>query len=551
MRPTKVFLLILAGLMIFSSVCIVPPVTATALTDSTPLKIAGSTFEDSVDPGTGKLAPSSTVSDVTLTYTKLRSENGNAYAHVPYQGTATGTSGSRGSGNYDRHIRMAHPAISYTSTEAFVIEADYRLHYVELTQGKGDDPGKIYCGYNYSGASNPTTQIQFQKISTLKNVGDTQPQTVNWGNVVTIDVKTGEIRDVTKADTAVPLKQNEWTRIRIVITLQTGNFSVYTNDIFYGTGKIGTGVGNYTIIENTLLLGKCNKQPGQYKTLCDEVVEKVDSSGVAYLAEKETTAVDDSEDITYVDIDNVLFRHVEQRKITLDGKEMLIPENSDLDLTPNGESMLFAVVNDGEKTYTTKESILQVHPGMRVDRYVISSFVTLPTAELRLGEPTGIRFVTVLKNAEIEHIINNTNGYTVKMGTIITQKEIVDLSFAFTREDLSVYGDEDTIYARNYADVPADPTKPYGEWLPVKGGVTGAYAYAGSIVNIKPQNASVPYVGRGYLEIYDDKGALVVSLYSDYEDNATSLTSLVEAYLASDSVSPALLSYLKNAAYLQ
>ena len=514
------------------------------------LAIVSATFENVVvDETTGVIQKGGDVNAAAHIYSAVREENGNKYIHVPYQGTAkagSGAWGTNGSGNFDKALQIAHSAIAHDKTETVVLEMDYRLHYVELTKGTGTEAGKIYSGYDYNGnLTQPLSQIQLQKVNAKEAADATATKDLSWADLVQINVATGEIKQVTKVDGAENIAQDTWTTIKLVITLKDGTFSVYTNDVLYGTGKISKGVSDYTIIANTLYVGKCNKMAGAYKTLCtpDQLKDAI---------EQQTTAVDNSENITYVDVDNVTFRYIEDRQISIDGSAQKVQETDIVDLTEEGKNLLFATITlDGKTTITTDTKIVPVN-GMKIQRYTVANFATLADEMLRVGAPTGIRFVSVV-DPDFTNLIYNDIGLTVKFGTIIAPAAAVEAAEEFTKAGLTTVDAEGNVTATNYLEVLGIAGKTFYD-RSIKDDIGENYAFAGSIANIKEANLEKKFVGRGFIEVYEGEGEdakLVASMYADVaeDEKGACISDLVFKFLdssKSDGIGPKFRAYLES-----
>ena len=494
------------------------------------LAIFSTTFDNVVtNETTGVIMAGGDLNTASHVYSAIREENGNKYAHIPYQGTSNSTGGgSAGSGNFDRAIKPAHPEISYEKTDVVVVEMDYRLHFVDLEKGTGADATKVYCGYEYTvNKQDPTSEVQFNWINSFKNAGDTEQTKTNWANLFQINVKTGAIKILSGekyAEGKQNIAQDTWTKIKMVFSLKDGSFSVYTNDVLYGTGACSVSGTNYTILANSLFVGKCNKNGGAYKTL--NTPEQIKD-----LKETVTTAVDNSENITYVDVDNVTFRYIEDRQISIDGTGKKVQETDIVDLTVEGQQLLFSTITlDGKTTVTTATEVVPVN-GMKIERYTISKFKTINEEMLRVGQPTGVRFVTVV-NPEFTELLFNELGLTIKFGTIIAPADAVKAAKEFTKEALTA---EDG--TAKYAEVLAFAGKTFYD-RSIKDEIGANYAYAGSIANIKEANLTTKFMGRGFIEVYEGEGEnmkLVASMYSeiDAEETGACISDLAWEYLDS------------------
>lgn len=240
---------------------------------------------------------------ITGAYDELILSNGekltNKYARIPFIGTATASTGSNGSGNYDKFLRVKNPKIAYNIQGGGVIlEAKYRPHFVELSK---DSEAANYCGYQYSGSSDaiPTVDAQF-----LKNIGGE----LKYISLYTINLKDGtlDFKSGTNVAGAQPLTLDKWNTIKVVIDLAAGTYATYVNGLIYANCRISDGTNTYTnmVFDGTeynpngmLLIAKCNKNTGTYLapslvsgrdySYCDvdDIVLK-DASGETILAEE-------------------------------------------------------------------------------------------------------------------------------------------------------------------------------------------------------------------------------------------------------------------------
>lgn len=118
-------------------------------------------------------------------------------------------------------------------------------------------------------------------------------------------------------------------------------------------------------------------------------------------------------------------------------------------------------------------------------------------ASIRLNEKNGIRFYTNVDKEKIASL--KADGYTVELGTLISPADLVtDGELTFDLE------------TNKYIDVKFTSSKYYSE--------TDFSGVVGSIVNIKEENISRDFVGRGYAKV--SKNGETEIYYADYVEGS-------------------------------
>lgn len=413
------------------------------------------------------------------------------YLHIPFQGMCKAgkwtADGSNYNGNADTSLTLNHREIS----KDVVLEMRYRPHFVDLAADK--------VGYEYSGEKqNPTVEVQFAKVK-HDAVGDAGTTETTYISLFKIDLATGALIDTvgTVIEGAEGLKNDEWNTVKVMIDVANGTYNTYVNGKLYATdGYISkdnkdSGLKNIVILENSLIVAKLNKNVGAYKQI-------------------EGTATDRSEDLSYIDVDDAVFRYKKLVNVTLNGLKASYKEGTKVDLTQEGSIFLFATI-DGKLTYDT---VFEPVEGMEiVANYISDSFTTYSEASLRKGNPSGIRFVTYVNITEISNLRKDTNIKDFHYGTLIAPKSYVDAAGAFTKEaldKLTKVGDTDITGAK-YLSVDA-ASKGYYDGIP---DVAGTMSYAGSLANIKAEHYDWEFTAIGFIEF--TLGEKTLTFYASYE----------------------------------
>ena len=150
---------------------------------------------------------------------------------------------------------------------------------------------------------------------------------------------------------------------------------------------------------------------------------------------------------------------------------------------------------------------------------------TLPSASVRLNDPTGLRFDTEIKKSTLDALLKADN-VTVKIGTLIAPTKYVKAAGAFTADALDTYKNEQGFAFDPYINVPFD-TNVY-KFLEE---TDTAYTFSGAVANLFESNYNLAYSAVGYLTI--TVGDLSVTFYSDYieQDHSRTIASVArEAY---------------------
>ncbi len=428
---------------------------------------------------------------------------GNKYLHIPFQGMCKASKwtsdGSNYNGNADTSLKLSHRAIS----KDVVLELRYRPHFVDLS---ADD-----AGYTYPGTKqNPTVEVQFEKVThdaykdkdgniVMGKDGKTPVTTTDYISLFQIDLSNGALVNTvgTVVEGAEGLKNDEWNTVKVMIDVANGTYNTYVNDKLYATngyiskGNTDAGLRNIVISENSLIVAKMNKNVGAYKQVEGENTYR-------------------GEDISYIDIDEAIFRYKKLLKVTLNGAAKAYKEGTKVDLKQDGSIFLFATVN-GKLTFDTEFEPIE---GMEiVASYISDSFRTYSEASIRKGNPSGIRFVTYIDITEMSVLRNDTNIKDFRYGTLIAPKSYVDAAGEFTMkalDKLEKVGDT-AITGAKYVTVNGT-AKGYYDGIPE---VANTMSYAGSLANIKADHYDWEFTAVGFIEF--KLGDQTMTFYATYE----------------------------------
>ena len=146
-----------------------------------------------------------------------------------------------------------------------------------------------------------------------------------------------------------------------------------------------------------------------------------------------------------------------------------------------------------------------------VDPYENIAGTTSVTAQLRIGNVNGIRFITNVNADKVAAA--ETAGYTVTFGTLIAPVDLVEGELSFESSD--------------YIDVVS------GGYFKYSSGVV-----AGSIVGIKTDNVARDFIARGYVKLTKDETTTVY--YATQPNEGRSLKTLSAAALTDEDLLPQL-----------
>ncbi len=451
------------------------------------------------------------------TYQAIKAEGegdaANQYIRIPFQGTALKSSGTNGTGNYDKAMTLKTPALSYTDTEKLVLSVDYRPHFYDLP--------KAEAGYEYDGekASAPTFEAQFAKVEAKHADGTRANET--YISLFKLNLQTGHLDMVgTLVENAAPLTMDQWNNIKIIMNLVTGTYDTYVNGDLYATeGYFAKGNDNsdwteINILADSLIIGKTNKNVGAYRN-------------------DETTPIGTSE-MSYVDVDDITLRYVKDINFTMNGMDRVIKEDQMLDLTKKDSELVLAIKKVGDKVEYITDLLVKPEEGMDIQTSYIRTLKTLAKAEFRLGTPDGVRFVSLaheedlrdLRFLDIYNEKSNPDGAIkeVKYGTIIAPADFLTEGEDFTMETLDAKG------TNGYVKVYATPNQEYKYDGKVSEGVT---VFAGSVTNIQEKNYTRDFIGRAFVEVILPDGSSIVH-YGAWTNNAANISDLAEAALGSN-----------------
>ncbi len=433
----------------------------------------------------------------------------NKYMHIPFQGKANpSTNEEKNSSNWDKSLKTKNPEI--LADGRYVIEIDYRPH----------------AGFAADG--NPTIEAQFEKLS-CKDAEGNEKTNGQYFSLFTINVKTGELKigahamDPVKVENAPTLTMDQWNTVKVIIDAEKGAMELYLNDELHTSAaavKVQYYSGGWQNYENAthlvlpadrLIVAKCNKQAAFYTE-------------------------DPTQDMYYIDVDNITLRYLKDVVFTLDGAETKLPEGSMVNLDRNNSDKLLAaaITVDGKTEYITDMKFMPKN-GMDIKTYWITSksFTTEAKAEFRMGTPSGIRFLSSIKQEELLALryvdlydAEKNPGTTlkeVKYGTIIAPADFLVEGEDFTKAVLDAKGTD------GYVEVLGIPREEYNF-----DGLKDKYiGIAGSLTNIKEENLDRDFIGRGFIELVMTDGTSIIQ-YADWTNNAANISKLAEDTLAAN-----------------
>ena len=180
--------------------------------------------------------------------------------------------------------------------------------------------------------------------------------------------------------------------------------------------------------------------------------------------------------------------------VTLNGRELVAEVGDTLSLicAKEGKEFLFAKV--ANETVTDPDFAVAEDSDLEI---VAIGMTMQESAEIRQVLPSGVRFLTKINRADLATLQARSDVKTVGAGTLI--RPFAELS------------DEELIHPTDgaaFLDVCADLAHPYAT-------ESDAVVLAGSIVDVKPQNHSRRFAGRGYLTLTLADGTVVTRYASE------------------------------------
>lgn len=394
----------------------------------------------------------------TPVYNEVKSETENKYLHIPFLGKCVASTGAaaENAGNADAFLRMNHPAIPYTKG-IFTVEVSYRPHYEDVS---------ALVDYTDTHAD-PTVQCQFLTVSAEENPNSAGTM---FKAMYKLNLRTGALLDVGEYTGAAGLVADEWNTVKMVIDADNAIFETYVNGDLYATGgrfgsddNVDSGMRKLTLAENSLIIAKCNKNVG------------------AYVDDEDATRY------SYVDVDNVAVKLLEEVEVTLNGEVHHVYDLSRISLATEGKQFLYASVTraNGE-SYITYEDFVLAEEGMQVESFSID--FSAHSATLRTGEKTGLRFVSKIGRADYEALKNDENVESIKLGTLI----VPALWRGMSPQSLL----PENFKGCKMLDFPMEVDAWY------TGAVLGGYhLMAASVVDIREENYNYQFTGIGYMKI--------------------------------------------------
>ncbi|MGN0114119.1 MAG: hypothetical protein ACI396_02205, partial [Acutalibacteraceae bacterium] len=189
-------------------------------------------------------------------------------------------------------------------------------------------------------------------------------------------------------------------------------------------------------------------------------------------------------------------------------KAIVIADDSYVSLTDGGEEIDGLVNENGSLNLTKWSTLSEVYINAKNNIPSVLCGMEFG-ASIRLNSVSGIRFYTNVNKETISEL--KAQGYTVELGTLISPKDLIgDKELTF---DLDSF---------DYVDVPFESEEYF-----VQGDFSGV---VGSIIDIKPENITREYIGRGYAKITKD-GVTTIE-YANYNNSDIANNSRSLAYVA-------------------
>lgn len=396
------------------------------------------------------------------TYNSVKAEGENRYAHIPFLGKCIVASGSGNEGNPDNSLRMSHSAISYEDG-SFVVEADYRIHYEDVS-------GIV----DYTSNHNlPTVQCQFLSVSPEQNPNNSN---VNFRGLYKISLQTGHLSGMGTYTGADGLVQDRWNTVKLVIDPVNAVYNTYVNGVLYATdGYFGgdsnedPGMRNISIPADKLIIAKCNKNIGAFVNDPDADV------------------------YSYVDVDNVKIYSVPKVSVTVNGETEKVYELSQISLEKEGKTFLWAEITDRSgATRVTYSPEVTAEEGLVAEGFYMD-FAPY-SASLRMGDVTGLRFISKINKADYEALKANALVKEIRLGTVI----VPTLYKGVSPKNLTADG----FPGLKSMHFPLENESWYQ-----KEESADHYLMAASIVGIKEKNYNYEISGIGYMTVVMQDGS--------------------------------------------
>lgn len=422
--------------------------------------------------GAGSLADNGTVAV---------DKDGNKFWKIPFAGSGT----SKGEYNINTNGYLIHPALSYKTNPKVIFEASYYI--------PEDSIGVMHARFN----ANTCTFID-------QEGNETPAKSISWLNIWQISYNAAGVNPTlsgggNNVGATVSFPRAEWATVSAHIDMISGTYDLYLNGILaiegikmipqYHNGTnwvVGSGLKNLETAANKFIVFTAN-------STC------------------KATAND-----TWIGIDNTKVYDAEGVAITVDGVECEGYEGVLYDLSADGKVFLFADVAYADGTTETVTSpYLTAKEGMTVTTYQLS-IRTQKDAGLRLNSPEGIRYVTLIDDADLEKLRYAKGVGAIEIGTLIAPQSEINLAGG--------------VFTKAALERSLDVKATLDAWY--KGlSVDGSDVFAGSIAKIKETNYNAFLSGRGYLAVTLTDGTVVTA----YASNTTPASSTY-ALLAKEAI---------------
>lgn len=397
--------------------------------------------------------------------TVVKEESGNSAWRIPFSGTGT----AEGNVNINTNAYVDIPQISYRTSSTVIIQARYLI--------PEDGIGSFHARFR----KNTCTFVAADGTEIAN-------KTIEWLSLWQLDYHTAGGSATLKAggnnaSGSVSVSKGEWLTVEATIDMVNGIYTLSLNGIpvleditmipQYSDGgwKTGVGLKNLVIPENSLIIFTPHSS-------CKNTANS-----------------------TYVLIDDILVAERKPTTVVVDGVTISMAEGANYSLREEGKQFLFAVIEyaDGE-TRTVTDSVVEIVNGMHVITYQIA-LQAVTTAQFRPLQTSGIRFLTQVNRSDWTTLLSSELVDDVRIGTLI----------APTADITSANGILSPDAWDKVLSVAATP----GNWYS-DGGADGDYLFAGSIVDILPQNYNRFFTGVGYLTVTLKNGSCV-TVYASYD----------------------------------
>ena len=251
---------------------------------------------------------------------------------------------------------------------------------------------------------------------------------------------------------ALPLLVDEWNTVTMIVTVAED--LSFTADIYLNGVYSHTKAHSYVFESTGWILAKIAKP---------SLAQAQKMAGYIYL---------DNVKVMYDEYDETKLQTIDASKVAgfdIDGKTGIINVSTSTEL----------------KLYATDVTVYDAD--FVATRMLNGIIATEAVASIRLGDPTGLRFATVIYEARIQQLIEMGMIKSYNHGTLIAPTDYL------TEKELSFENFTEKVDMLNVKST-------NGEYLDIDGDEFTTH-FVGSIVNIKETNYDRDFTGRGYLQV--------------------------------------------------